>query len=113
MSQKVHCLGVIETPFGQAQVKVTRYPKGGALAVFLECEDGEPLATFSVNLKPYGVAIAADEFCAKTYEENNDLVRPLIASGWFEVTGRCASSGFVTVPIWRLVDAAKTLEHLH
>ncbi len=113
MSQKIHSLGVVQTPYGQAEVKVTRYPSGGALAVFLECDDGEPLATFSVNLGPYGVPTAPGEFCAKTYGENADLVQPLLASGWFEVTPRSANSGHVSVPIWRLRDAETTLPWLH
>jgi hypothetical protein len=106
MTIKPISLGTIETPYGLAEVKLTRYPKGGALAVFLECEDGEPLAVFSVNLGPYGVPTAPEEFCAKTYSENEPLVEPLLATGWFEQTGRTARSGFVTVPIWRLRDLA-------
>lgn len=112
-TQKIHSLGIVQTTFGQAEVKVTRYPVGGALAVILELEDGEPLTTFSVNLRPYGVHTEPDEFCAKTYEENADLVQPLLASGWFEVTGKSARSGFVTVPIWRLHEAEKLLSMLH
>jgi hypothetical protein len=105
-------LGTVDTPYGRAEVKITRYPAGGALAVFLECEDGEPLATFSVNLGPYGVRTARDEFCAKTYSENAELVQPLIDSGWFEVTARTVASGFTQVPIWRLRDAG-LMEQLH
>jgi hypothetical protein len=111
MPIKIHTLGTVETPYGRAEVKVTRYPAGGALAVFLECEDGEPLATFSVNLGPQGVQTAPDEFCAKTYSENADLVQPLLDSGWFEVTERSVASGFTQAPIWRLRDA-KLLERL-
>lgn len=112
MTQKFHCLGAVETSYGQAQVKLTRYPKGGALAVLLESDEGEPLATFSVNLRPYGVSTAPHEFCAKTYEENSDLVRPLLGSGWFEVTERCATAGYTTVPIWRLTNPEGVLAQL-
>lgn len=113
MSQQFHSLGTVPTPYGKAEVKVTRYPQGGALAVFLESDEGDPIATFSVNLGAYGVSTAPGEFCAKTYGENADLVQPLLATGWFEVTSRSASSGHVVVPIWRLVNAEKTLPWLH
>lgn len=112
MTNKFHSLGTVETPYGRADVKITRYPAGGALAVFLECEDGEPLAVFSTNLGPQGVPTAPDEFCAKTYNENAELVQPLLESGWFEPTGRRAVSGLVQVPIWRLRDP-DVLKRLH
>ena len=112
-AQKIQSLGFVQTPFGQAEVKITRYPAGGALAVFLEHEFGEPLATFSVNLRPYGVTTAPEAFCAKTYAENADLVQPLLDSGWFEVTDKRAESGFVVAPIWRLREAEKLLPMLH
>ncbi|NJN00205.1 MAG: hypothetical protein HC793_00520 [Aquincola sp.] len=83
------------------------------MAVFLEHEFGEALATFSVNLRPYGVCTAPEEFCAKTYEENASLVQPLLDSGWFEVTDKSARSGFATVPIWRLREPEKLLASLH
>lgn len=112
-SRPIHCLGTIDTGYGQASVYLTRYPRGGALAVYLEsAEDGEPYATFSVNLAAYGGRLGPEEFFAKTYAENESLVGPLLASGWFEDTGRSFPCGFGQGCVWRLRNAQDVLGKL-
>lgn len=109
----LHTLGEIETEFGRTNVLVCRYPAGGALAVLLEsAEDGESIATFSVNMRPYGHEVQDGDFIAKTYAENESLVAPMLASGWFEDTGRSVPCGFARAPVWRLRDAQTVLRAL-
>ena len=98
-----HLIGRVTTPFGEALIRVGRYPAGGAIAVQLEdSHTGEPLATFSTNLVPYGARVADTEFCAKVWAENELLVAPMLSTGLFEDTGRTEASGYVLAPVWRI-----------
>ena len=108
LSAPQHCIGHISTPYGDAAILVGRYPAGGAIAIQLvDDEDpSEPLATFSTNFVPYGASVAEDEFCVKTWSENEVLVAPMLATGLFEDTGRRVPSGFVVAPVWRIKDPA-------
>ena len=108
MSAPQQCIGHLSTPYGEAAILVGRYPAGGAIAIQLvDSEDpSEPLATFSTNLVPYGTAVADDEFCVKTWSENEVLVAPMLAAGLFEDTGRRAPSGYVAAPVWLIKDHA-------
>jgi hypothetical protein len=112
MSAPQHCIGHISTPYGDAAILVGRYPSssvvGGAIAIQL-VDDEDPselLATFSTNLVPYGASVAGDEFCVKTWSENEALVAPMLATGLFEDTGRRVPSGHVVAPVWRIKDPA-------
>lgn len=96
-------IGRVTTPFGEALIRVGRYPAGRAIAVQLEdAHTGEPLATFSTNLVPYGARVADTEFCAKVWSENELLVAPMLSTGLFEDTGRAEASGYVQAPVWRI-----------
>ena len=108
MSTPQQCIGRIDTPYGSATILVGRYPAGGAIAIQLVDDDEpmEPIATFSTNLVPYGATVANDEFCVKTWSENEVLVAPMLATGLFEDTGRRVPSGYVVAPVWRIKDPA-------
>jgi hypothetical protein len=108
MSTPQQLIGHIETPYGSATILVGRYPAGGAIAVQLVADDRpkEPLATFSTNLVPYGAQISNDEFCVKTWSENEVLVAPMLSTGLFEDTGKRVPSGYVVSPVWRVKDPA-------
>ena len=96
-------IGRVMTPFGEAFVRVGRYPAGGAIAVQLVgVGTAEPLGVFSTNLVPYGARVGDTEFCAKVWSENEPLVEPMRASGLFEDTGRVEPSGYVLAPVWRI-----------
>lgn len=108
MYEPLHCIGHVSSPYGYDAILVGRYPMGGAIAIQL-FDDGnpsEPLATFSTNLAPCGTALADDEFCVKTWSENEVLVAPMLATGLFEDTGRRVQSGYVVAPVWRIKDPA-------
>lgn len=93
-----------ETPFGDAVVMLATYLRAdGPMAVFLvDSEAGDRIGVLSVNL-PESAELAEGEFCAKTWSENEPLVRPALASGLFEDTGRRVHAGFVEAQVWRLV----------
>jgi len=73
----------------------------GNLAVQLGCVTGS-FGTLSVNVP--GVELAANEFCVKTWSENDPWALNYLEqnSETFEDTGRKFTSGFVTGPIYRL-----------
>ena len=77
-------------------VRTDRYAYGGNLAVQLDCQDGEPYATLSVNTP--GVPLAADEFVFKTYSENEGLLEAMHLAGVVVLTGRVTHLG----PVCRL-----------
>lgn len=108
MSAPHQLIGRIETPYGSATILVGRYPAGGAIAIQLVANDEptEPLATFSTNLVPYGAQVGSDEFCVKTWSENEVLVAPMLSTGLFEDTGKRVPSGYVVSPVWRVKDPA-------
>ena len=75
-----------------------RYGNGN-LAVQLNLDNGEPYATLSVNT---GLALADNEFVAKTYSENEGLVEQFVEKGHF-IPVRDAQVGFAgSQPIMRL-----------
>lgn len=98
-------IGSLSTPYGDATIRISRYPSGGAFAVevFLGPAPDDRWA-FSTNLVPYGARVADDEFTVKSWSENEPLVEPMLATGLFEDTGRRVPSGFVEAPVWRLTD---------
>lgn len=101
-------IGRIDTPYGSATILVGRYPVGGAIAVQLVANDepAEPMATFSTNLVPSGAQVSCDEFCVKTWSENEVLVAPMLSTGLFEDTGKRVPYGYVVSPVWRIKDPA-------
>jgi hypothetical protein len=112
MSAPQHCIGHISSPCGDAAILVGRYPSsspvGGAIAIQLVNDEdpSEPLAMFSTKFVPCGAAVAEDEFCVKTWSENEVLVSPMLATDLFEDTGRRVPSGCVVAPVWRIKDPA-------
>ena len=108
MNAQQQIIGRVATPYGSATVLVCRYPAGGAIAIQLVSNDEltEPMATFSTNLVPHGAEIAADEFCVKTWSENEVFVSPMLSTGLFEDTGKRVPSGYVVAPVWRIKDPA-------
>lgn len=98
------------------QVSVLRATYGGAkgpLAVILQCEDGEPLATLSVNMYRPDCSqdsedLPADCFYVKQWSENEVIAAEALESGLFVERDDLpkASSGFVFAPVWQIKGAA-------
>jgi hypothetical protein len=83
------------------QPVATRYTDGN-LAVQVLCSDG-PFGTLSTNID--GVELAPDEFCVKTWSENDPWAMNLLSQcPQFEDTGRRFHSGFVSGPIYRMLQ---------
>lgn len=83
----------------------------GPLAVALELENGEPLATLSVNMHvPDGAdhdscALPAGCFYVKNYGGHEEIAAEALASGLFKLRDDLPPScnGYVTVPAWQVV----------
>ena len=78
-----------------------RYPNG-RVALQLVDEEG-PVATATVNVPE--AELAADEVCIKDYAENAGVLDLLVLMGVVEPTGRRIPTGFVDVPVARLLVA--------
>ncbi len=85
----------------------------GPLAVVLQTEDGEPLATLSVNM--YRPECSDDSrdlpagcFYAKDYGGQEELAAEALNSGFFKERDDLpeAYSGFIMAPVWELVGGA-------
>ena len=95
-------------------VRVSRATYGsakGPLAIILTTDDGEPLATLSVNL--YRPDCSHDStdlpkgcFYVKEWSENEELAAEASASGLFKLRDDLprGHSGFVSAPVWELVS---------
>ena len=83
----------------EGSLEYLRYQNGN-LAVQLNLDNGEPYATLSVNTE---LALADNEFVAKTYSENEGLVEQFIEKGHFVPVSISAAVGFAPgQPILRL-----------
>lgn len=83
----------------------------GPTAIALQCEDGEPLATLSVNMyRPQcsqdSRDLPANCFYVKTWGGNEDFIADAITSGLFAPREDLpkAHSGFVTAPVWQIME---------
>lgn len=56
----------------------------------------------SCNLAPSGVTLADNEFCVKSWSENEPLIEPLLATGLFKDTGRRTPTGYAVSPTSRI-----------
>lgn len=92
--------------YGEASLLAGRYPHGGAIALCMVLVNGgEPLCTFTTNLKSYGAPLKDDEFHVNSWD-NESMVQDVMATGPFEDTGKSHQSGYVTAPVWRFKDAS-------
>lgn len=86
----------------------------GPVAVVLTTDDGEPLATLSVNMYTPECSrssrdLPADCFYVKQWSENEKLAADALKSGLFIERDDLphAESGFVSAPVWQIAgDAA-------
>jgi len=72
----------------------------GKPAILVMGEDGIPYATLSTNVD---VDLEPGEVLIKNYSENTNLANIVLSKGWFTDTGKRVESGFVQIPIWRIV----------
>jgi hypothetical protein len=79
---------------------LTQYEDGTPAIVVLEGDD--LYAKLSVNIPEQ--KLEENEFCIKTWSENEELARIVMESGLFEDTGNRVTCGFTEAQIWRLKE---------
>lgn len=97
------CIGQVEHEGQPLTIACAAFPNG-RLAVYLR--DGMAMyCRWAINVPT--LDIADDEFFAKTYDENEPLREPMLATGLFEDTGRRAVGGCFDLELWRLTVAGR------
>lgn len=103
----IHSLGEFDTKFGRAYAHRRYYPDG-TIAIQLYTKRDDLIATLSINIPGIAATLGSNEFAVRSWEENESLIGPALASGLFEDTGRFGPHicGHVP-PIWRIRTGAK------
>ncbi len=79
-----------------------RYSLDNSLAIQLvDAEDGQSVATATVCIKDSG--IEKDEVLIKDYSENEGMLKTLSDAGIVKPTGRWVKTGFVEVPVAKIL----------
>jgi hypothetical protein len=86
--------------FGNVTVITSTYRNGDSVAVELVDENGESIATLSVNIPERAHLLGDGEFFAKTWSENAEIAEDALASGIFHDTGRRSDDNLNT-QIWK------------
>jgi len=82
-------------------LKVSKY-RNKSTALQLIAVDGEPVATLTVALD-YEVELLDGFVLIKDYSENEGVLAELVRNGIVEDTGNRVSSGYVSIPICKLL----------
>jgi hypothetical protein len=78
-----------------------KYGNGRTALEFLDPEDGCPIVVASVNLPD--IHMEADEVAVKNYSENQGILIQMINQGIISAPIRFEPSGFVDIPICKLL----------
>jgi hypothetical protein len=81
-------------------VKFSKYHDGNT-CIDLICENGEPMARCTVLVNGY--PMAKDTVLIKDYSENEGILRGLEAAGVVRDTGMRVRSGYVEIPVCKLL----------
>ena len=98
--------GTVEFAGYECVAYETTYPSeaGGSTAIYLvDAVDGEPVATATVNVEGVSENLPPSEVLIKDYSENEGMMDALVAAGLACDTGRRVPTGYVTVPVARLL----------
>lgn len=91
-------LGIAPFPYGNVGA-----PLGIDLAVMENGSAIEPFADLTTSVR--GANVEQDELIVKTYNENEMLREPMLASGFFEDTGKRVELPISVAEVWRFTDA--------
>ncbi|MDB5352009.1 MAG: hypothetical protein JWN86_3256 [Planctomycetota bacterium] len=80
-----------------------RYANGRTALELVDSQDGERVATATLNLP--NEPPAPDEVVIKSYSENETMLETLVNAGIVEPTGRVCVSGFIQAPVCRVKAA--------
>lgn len=78
--------------------------KNGVPALQLFTLDGEPYTTATVNVSEEAALLKENETFIKNYSENEGILEVLTKAGIVEPTGKFVLSGFVRIPVVKLLD---------
>lgn len=87
--------------YGKVGIMKLTYPNGCTAVQLVSEEDGEDIATLSVNLPRHVHNLRPGEFFVKTYSENETIAEEALASGAVEDTGARIMTEIGETPIWR------------
>jgi hypothetical protein len=82
-------------------LNMAKYGNGQTAIRLIDTEDGMLFAIASVSLVNHH--LSTDEVAIKDYSENEGILQSLIDSGIVEKPHRNIQSGFVTIPICKLI----------
>lgn len=99
MTRRVRFLGEM------CDVHISQYEDGGAPAIWLTTREGEPMAKATCNLSEE--RLDDGEVFIKDWSENSGMLAALVNARIVEDTGRRVRSGFVEVPVARLLVSAE------
>lgn len=80
------------------QIQYGTYQEGNTSMQLIDCADGFPFATATVNLP----GLTENEVAIKNYSENEGVLNFLLDNEIIEAPHRFVQSGFVNIPICRL-----------
>lgn len=89
-----------EQPY-QLQAQFTQYQNGQPAIQLIDLEDGMPFATASVAMT--NIDLNPNEVCIKNWSENEGLMEAMIAANIISEPLYTVPSGFVEVPVCRLL----------
>lgn len=94
---------MITIKFKQWMCKITKaqYANNRTALQLVDSKTGEPIATATVNIPDKH--LEENEIFIKNYSENEGMLLALIKAGIVEVTGRSVQSGFVNIPIAKII----------
>lgn len=93
--------------FNENRLRIGMYPNGRTSLVQI-AEDGEMDAILSVNMP--GINLASDEICIKNYSENEGALGDLIEAGVVSKPNYYVESGFVKIPVCKLLKEPPKLK---
>ncbi len=90
---------------GRVKVNIVSYCNGKCAITIVDVKTYELLTILSRNLVDDADRLGENEFYCKDGDENESIAAELLATEYFESTGRgCKPSGsFVTYPIWKFI----------
>lgn len=80
------------------QIDYGTYHGGNPSIQLIDCADGMPFATATVNLP----VLETDEVAIKNYSENEGILNFLLDNSIIEAPHRFVLSGFVNIPVCKL-----------
>ena len=94
---------------GACHLIADKYRSNDRLALeLLDLHTAEPVLVVTVNIPD--CYLEEDEVLVKNYSEGEGILKALIEAGYMEDTGKSVKTGFVTLPICRLLKEIDNVE---